>query len=430
MRVRIAMVVLMSALAAQAGVWGWTAGDKSIVIDGQVKACPSVGAVEEAVPGAHVWAFLQGSEPGQARPGSTRKKTDELGKFRFELTPGRYAIVIHGGMTREFVPSAHYGLGDESRVNTLLVRTTYEPGRPPLPVSVAKANLEEIRKVIPAESQAPAEVKEYKKFLNSWITDLDTVLKEPVNILVPAYFNPAERPDDWKKISQAADKHKGKLQVVVILNPNSGPGAKADPNYATPLKDCVKSGARVIGYVALNFGKTPEAELRQAVDRYVQWYPQVSGFFFDELDDAEASVKIVRAVAAHARAVLKPAKGTVKKGAPEKTALLIGNPGKTIAAGPLVKDRILDVLCLYENDARPVRFVPPAWDAGPKTCALVYDLPKEAEMKRVTAGLLQSGVNTIYVTDGSRTKPDVRFDLQWGRLPTYWDSFLEAAAAR
>ncbi len=400
----------------------------AIVIDGEVKALPSATAGEAPVAGAQVWAFLQGPAPGAARPGSTRKKTDEQGKFRFALAPGRYTIVIHGGLTREFIPSAHHGLGDRSTVNTLLTRTIDEHNPKPVPVALTRANLEGVRKVIPVDSPEPNEVKEYKKFLDGWISDLDAVLGKPVNVLVPAYFNPADRPDDWKKIARAAEQYKGKLQLVVILNPASGPGTAPDASYGPALRECTKAGARVIGYLALGFGKAPQAELRKGVDSYRKWYPQIDGFFLDELDDGAAATQVVRDVAAYARNVLKPPKGSSRR-----PALIVGNPGKAIAAGPLVKDRVLDHICVYENDEKPVRFVPPDWAAGEngqKVCALVYDLAGEAEMRRVTRGLLGAGVTMLFVTDGSRVNPDVRFGLQWGRLPKYWDAFLDAAASR
>lgn len=41
----------------------------------------------------------------------------------------------------------------------------------------------------------------------------------------------------------------------------------------------------------------------------------------------------------------------------------------------------------------------------------------------------QGGLGMVYFTGASQTKSDVKFGLQWGRLPQYWDELLATLAA-
>jgi hypothetical protein len=60
---------------------------------------------------------------------------------------------------------------------------------------------------------------------------------------------------------------------------------------------------------------------------------------------------------------------------------------------------------------------------------MTYEVADKDAVKRRIRGLrLQGWSGTTYITDASRTKPDVQYGLQRRRLPTDWDDLVAALA--
>lgn len=86
------------------------------------------------------------------------------------------------------------------------------------------------------------------------------------------------------------------VPVVVILNPNSGPGSSASAAYTTAIGQLQAAGAVVLGYVETGYGIqnhdfTPQNEttIKADVSSWVSFYPAIQGIFFDEMDDTASS---------------------------------------------------------------------------------------------------------------------------------------------
>src|SRR5687768_16366735 len=77
----------------------------------------------------------------------------------------------------------------------------------------------------------------------------------PLRLLVPAYFYPAGKGEQkWDKLIAAADR----VPIVAIVNPASGPGRRADPNYTAILERAAKAKRlTLIGYVTTSYAKRP-----------------------------------------------------------------------------------------------------------------------------------------------------------------------------
>jgi len=58
---------------------------------------------------------------------------------------------------------------------------------------------------------------------------------------VPAYLYPGPY---WTQLDQA-----GSGVGVAVMNPDSGPGASRDPNYAAAVQSAEAAGVTVVGYV-------------------------------------------------------------------------------------------------------------------------------------------------------------------------------------
>jgi hypothetical protein len=82
-----------------------------------------------------------------------------------------------------------------------------------------------------------------KRTLFLFLVMIGLVVKSaPVGIVVPAYFDP---PATWDALVYAATE----VPLIVIANPDSGPGPSLDPAYVQGINNLRAAGAKVIGYV-------------------------------------------------------------------------------------------------------------------------------------------------------------------------------------
>ena len=140
---------------------------------------------------------------------------------------------------------------------------------------------------------------------------------EPVTprlrLLVPAYFYPGgEGLAEWKRLLKAPSPE----LVVIIANPDSGPGKMADANFVRVIDQAKEKGFTLIGYVSTGYAKRPPEEIREDVDRWVRLYPSVQGIFFDEQASAADRVEYYAVLHEYARK---------QRG----LHLVVGNPGTT-----------------------------------------------------------------------------------------------------
>jgi len=96
-------------------------------------------------------------------------------------------------------------------------------------------------------------------------------------LVVPAYFRPDARPDDWQLLA----KHAQQVRLV-ILNLANGPGTRPDPAYHSALGRLREVGVAVAGYVDTNYGRRPVPEALADLDNFLEWYA-VSGVCFDRV---------------------------------------------------------------------------------------------------------------------------------------------------
>jgi spherulation-specific family 4 protein len=103
-----------------------------------------------------------------------------------------------------------------------------------------------------------------------------TVLVAP-QLVVPAYFHPAVRPEEWALLTERAAHVR-----LIILNLASGPGTEPDAAFYPTLDRLHSAGVPVAGYVDTNYSQRPLDEVIDEVGRYIDWY-SVSGVFFDRV---------------------------------------------------------------------------------------------------------------------------------------------------
>ena len=227
-----------------------------------------------------------------------------------------------------------------------------------------------------------------------------------VRLLVPAYFYPADEGlKSWDRLLKAPARG----DLVVIVNPASGPGDKVDPNYVRIVGRAAKADLTLVGYVATRYGKRPAADVKADVDRWTDLYPGVRGIFFDEQNSGPDFVDYQGELCdyVHKKDGLK---------------LVVSNPGTTCAAGYLTRPAA-DVCCVFEG-AKGVEDLrrPDGTDKlPPSRFAAVAHGVGTVEAMRACLAAAAKKVGSVYVTDHEGANP-------YDRLPRYWDE--ETAAVR
>lgn len=230
-----------------------------------------------------------------------------------------------------------------------------------------------------------------------------------LTILVPAYFYPAGKGlSDWDRLIASADK----APIVAIVNPASGPGPKADPNYVALLDRAAKKrGLTLVGYATTSYGKRPVAEVEADLARWLKLYPQIRGFFLDEQASGPEALD-------HYVTVYRAARRLMPKG------LIISNPGTNCVEGYLTRPTT-DVACLYEGHDDFTKVSTPGWARSlppSRFAALPYKVATPDAMRQAIRHALSRRFGYLYVTDASGANP-------WDRLPSYWDAEVETIAA-
>jgi Spherulation-specific family 4 len=225
-----------------------------------------------------------------------------------------------------------------------------------------------------------------------------------LRLLVPAYIYPSgDGRQDWQRLIVAASK----VEIVAIVNPNSGPGEERNEEYAVIFTEATTKGLKLVGYVSTDFGKRPQAEVKHDVDTWIRFYPQIRGFFFDQQPRQGR----------HA-AQFAELRDYVKKNLQDP--LVITNPGIPCDEAYLGQ-AVSNVTCVFVNYQGFDRFeLPPTlrtYDPS-RFAAMPYDIADAESMRKVVKEAIVKRIGYLYVSDA---KPP----NQWGKLPAYWEDEVE-----
>jgi hypothetical protein len=226
-----------------------------------------------------------------------------------------------------------------------------------------------------------------------------------LRLLIPAYFYPAgEGLKEWDRLLTS----KVLPHSIIIVNPASGPGKSADPNYIGVLDRARKTKATLIGYVTTSYGKRPLAEVKAEVDSWMRLYPAIRGIFFDEQASGPELLDYYEDLYDYARK---------ERG----LSTVVSNPG-TICDERYLSRPCADTTCLFEGVWKPEALSLPRWTAkrpGGSKAALSYGVTDAKQMAGILRAAASKQVGVVYVTDATGVNP-------WRRLPVFWEE--EAAA--
>lgn len=210
-------------------------------------------------------------------------------------------------------------------------------------------------------------------------------------IVIPLY----EDPDgDWDQIIAQKQLHP-RVPVVIIVNPNNGPGTSPDPAYATYIAKAQAAGIIVLGYVYTSSGVRPTAAAETDISTFRSWY-NVNGIFLDEMSTAAQSYYQTLTAYAHADGML----------------LVIGNPGADAPANAGT-----DAINYFEQAGYPANsFLSEAAHLAVPASTWSY-MSGAVAFDQTTILNTLPYVGYLYATDGA--EPEC-----YCKLPSYYDQLV------
>ncbi len=245
-----------------------------------------------------------------------------------------------------------------------------------------------------------------KTFIASVLLMFGTQTAHALELLVPAYFYPADEGTAyWQALAAAAPD----VGITAILNPDNGPGAALDGDYAAVVGALQAAGGKVIGYVHTGYGTRSASIVMADIDRFYGLYG-VDGIFLDEVSNLDGDLGYYQSLHDYI------------KGGHDRN-FIVANPGTQTPASYLAT---ADVLVTFESPAADyTNYVADSWtsaeDAG-RLAHLVYDVADADAMRAVIDTALARNVGHVYVTDD-------RGDNPWDTLPSYWAAETAHVAA-
>jgi len=108
-----------------------------------------------------------------------------------------------------------------------------------------------------------------------------------MKMLLPLYVYPGSA---WDNIISAASK----IDIIAIINPNSGPTPTPDSSYTTYMNRLDSAGVEQIGYVYTSYASRSLSAVKADIDTYKNKYPHIIGIFFDEASNDRSDVAYYR----------------------------------------------------------------------------------------------------------------------------------------
>lgn len=228
-----------------------------------------------------------------------------------------------------------------------------------------------------------------------------------LRLIVPAYFYPGGPGlEHWDRLIASADR----APIVAVVNPSSGPGDELNADYAAVLRRADRAGLLKVGYVNTEYAKRPLTQVKDDVDRWLRFYPEIDGIFLDAQASSEMHLGYYTDVCAYVRSKID-------------SALIIANAG-TSCDPAYVTGATADIIVMFENFQGFDAFRIPNALAGfepLRFAAMPYAITGAPEMRdRIQEAVLR-GIGNLYITDAGQSDDPETAGNPWGRLPTYWD---------
>ena len=110
----------------------------------------------------------------------------------------------------------------------------------------------------------------------------DTSAQAATGLIIPLFTE-----DSSERLSEVNEIIQVKLAypvvpIIVVLNPDGGPGSWVDPVIASEVKDMQIAGIIVVGYVPTGWGSASISSVESEMSTYLSWYG-VNGTYLDQM---------------------------------------------------------------------------------------------------------------------------------------------------
>jgi spherulation-specific family 4 protein len=205
-------------------------------------------------------------------------------------------------------------------------------------------------------------------------------------VIIPFYTYPTD--GSWNALV-AAHNLQPTVEIIAVVNPNSGPDTAVNLDYVTGIAKLQAVGIRALGYVDTLGGGVPIASAKLQASKYWSWY-KVDGVFWDNFSNYAGQEAYYANLTGYVDGMMGAG------------ALSVGNPGMR---PPLSYDATVDFLVTFEN-----AYLPPAGFLGNYIAYAVSSLPTTFPLPA-----------WLYLTDLSGGNP-------YNALPSYFTQLLAKLA--
>jgi hypothetical protein len=202
-------------------------------------------------------------------------------------------------------------------------------------------------------------------------------------VIIPAYFYDGFL---WEKVVSVS----GPDRFVVIINPDYGPGDEVDGMYKNVVEDLNGTSKTPVGYVYTKWGGRNISDVENDINRWIELYPGVRGFFIDEANSSKEDLDYYKTLYEFIK----------KKG----NYFVVLNPGTKPDAGYY---DVSDLIVVFENDVSELNDNV-CGEYFDKSAAIVYGADEEQMLK------YKNVCSYVYFTDDSGNNP-------YDTLPSYFD---------
>ncbi len=224
-----------------------------------------------------------------------------------------------------------------------------------------------------------------------------STMSTPTGVMIPLYSYPG---NDWNIVEQAKLAHPS-VPIVVIINPDNGPGGSKDTNYVAGVNNLRSAGVIVLGYVYTSYAARASASVIADINTYKSWY-NVSGIFFDEMSNVQGNAGYYSALSNYAKSI--------------GFEFTVGNPGETVPASYLGS---VDCIVAYENEGLPNISSLVSMDSSFSKNGIAAISYGVNVLSTSYTNSASNYIGYIYVTDAGLPNP-------YSELPSYFLSLVSA----
>ncbi|EKM59215.1 uncharacterized protein PHACADRAFT_191536 [Phanerochaete carnosa HHB-10118-sp] len=241
-------------------------------------------------------------------------------------------------------------------------------------------------------------------------------------VLVPLYIFPGQSPQctAWASLLNVISANPS-VPFIIIINPNSGPGAVGSQPDSSSYQGCVpqlksQPNVRTIGYVFTEYGSRSQSDVDADVSTYAGWDSayRLDGIFFDQVETTSDLLSTYTAFV-----------NTARQSFDDSNGFVILNPGTNVQDDGFfsIADQIVTAEDFY-SDFSPSQLSLGSSTPTAKQAVILHDAPSSPPISLIDQ-LVTDGIGSLYITDDTQANGGNPYDS----LPSDLSSFVATVGA-